>query len=157
MRKAITLISLVVAALSLAVSVAAVILGWPAIKKYVPLVPKSHLRFVYEEMANGRAYALVIDNNGNAEAGYFKAEIKSHQDYSVKKGHSDFELHVSGLGGNWTTVTGRNILPGHKGAVVFLSVDGPMQLAEPKITSDSRYTYYGKMRVKAGPAQRTEP
>jgi len=157
MKKAITHINLAVTVLSLAIAVAAVIIGWPEIKKYVPLVPKSHLRFVYEEMANGRAFALVIDNNGNAEAAYFKAEIKSNQNCSVKKGRSDFELSVSGLGGNRTMVTGRNILPGHKGAIVFLSVDGPMELAEPKITSDSRYIYYGKMGVKAGAAQRREP
>ncbi len=137
------------------VAVVTLIVTWPELKKWLPIFPRPLIRISYQVQDD--RVAVVFDNTGNAPAGYFTADIRSAGNtFSAVKASADFHLTVSGKGGTWTIVSGRDMLPQQKGMVLLSFPRGLPELKPPKVRSDARYRFVGTIEMSISPEQELE-
>lgn len=135
--------------------IAVIGLEWKFVKKYVPFFPRPLILIKYTKGDNH--IAIQFMNDGTAPADYFTADIRSERGtFSIGKIFSDFELTVSGEGGSWTVISGKDILPEQKGVVNLVPNDEELHLEEPKIKSDSRYKFLDLQELTWGSEEKRE-
>ena len=146
---------MVVAIISIVITVLVTGLSWNKVKKYIPFFPRPLIRISYQ--INNNNIGIVFENIGSAPATYFTADITAKNGvFSINETYSDFELIASGQKGSvgsWTVISARNILPQQKGAVTLVARDAGLVLNVPRLRSDSRCKFVGTPKMKWGPAE----
>ena len=143
----------IVAIISIIITIIVSIMGWNEIKKCIPLLPKPLMVVDYTESSNG-VYVQFI-NIGNAPAEYFTADIKAvHDTFSIGRvNDSEFNMTTSGLGGSMTIISDRNILPQQKGGVYLVFGNRSKELEDPIVKSDNKYKFLGTLKVTVSPME----
>jgi len=123
---------------------------WPEARNRVPFLPKPLLRISYQKQ--DKLVSVVVENIGNAEAGYITMDIHSKDGvFSLVDSHADFEISTSGKGGSWTVITARKILPQQRGRVTLELSRSDMMLEPPAVKSDSLHSFVGTINITLGP------
>jgi len=111
----------------------------------------------YDYQAEGRIVAVVFTNDGLVPVAWFTVEVVSEScPFDIGHMSDSASVSVSGLGGTFTTISGRDLLPGERGYVELSSTDGSeLRLDPPKILTDAESAFAGSIRLEWGPEQRT--
>ncbi|MBN2407495.1 MAG: hypothetical protein JXJ19_07340 [Elusimicrobia bacterium] len=112
------------------------------------------LRISYHEQET--SVIILFENIGDTPANYFTADIRAEKGaFKVDRINANFELKASGESGNWTIISGKDILPLQRGSITLIKnkLFDEFILEPPVVKSDSEYEFAGTMKWKFGPIE----